>query len=957
MKKTQQDPSEFQETVDLPPTEPGTVDGGKTDRKPAAIPAIETAQLAPEPATEDTGEHGFFATGPSVGKTNAVDLPGMQEATERPKAGAATLDSRPSGDRGNTLGFSLQSDPDDTESTLPPGAEQPERIRPKVAGYEILGVLGEGGMGVVFKAKQARLGRFVALKMIRAGAGARPQDLARFEAEAQAVAAIEHPNIVRIFEIGEHGGMPFCSLEYLSGGSLAKLIGGKPQPPAVAAQIVATLASAMDVTHKRGIIHRDLKPANVLIAHDGTLKVTDFGLVKRLEDDSSQTRTGAILGTPSYMSPEQANGQTHQIGPPADQYALGAILYELLTGRPPFQGTSVLDTLEQVRKKEPVPPSQLQTKIPRDLETICLKALEKDPARRYADVAAMAEDLRRFQAKEPIVARPVSRAERLWRLCVRNPVVAIVSAAAVLFLLAGAVGGTASAVIITGKNQALYLTNIALEKAKETADLQRTVAVTKQKIAEQAARAANKQNQQVVETEVSWINVMEHKLRYVPEVQDVREQMLADATKTLDNSIRMMTSLREVVGWDAKDEENNWRTLARARQRLGDFNLSRNRFTEALAQFRLMDEIIETLAKASPDDVMAQFRLARSRRQLGFVAAQRLGDSATGQNYLRQAIEIDRACLAKKPGEGTFQRELANSLGQLAGAELLLGHLERARDLYREELQTRSEFSAALARDEESRRELAGLHEKLAELHFRMKQPKEGREYYDLAALKREEFVAERPDYWPAVYDLARTYNNAGFVHYPQGHEPAVAREYHQKALELIEARAKVDPANLDTKTVLATTLYYDATCALKSGDSAGAAAGYRRCLEIREALATEPKAKMSQVDLMVALARCGKHAEAAKIAAHLIASPPKDEFLYFQAACGYALAAEAAAGNETLAGQYKAAALNCLREGKNHGWNDPATLEIDPDLEPIREDPRFVALLEDFKRAAQKRP
>ena len=577
--------------------------------------------------------------------------------------------------------------------------------------------------------------------------------------------------------------MPFCSLEYLSGGSLAKKIGGKPQPPAEAAQIVATLASAMDVAHKRGIIHRDLKPANVLIAHDGTLKVTDFGLVKRLEDDSSQTRTGAILGTPSYMSPEQANGQTHQIGPPADQYALGAILYELLTGRPPFQGTSVLDTLELVRKREPVPPSQLQSKIPRDLETICLKALEKDPARRYGDVAAMAEDLRRFQVGEPIVARPVSRPERLWRWCVRNTALASSLMAAAGILLIAAIGGTAQAVIITQKNQTLELTNVALEKAKDAADEQRKVAVAKQQAAEAAARAANKQNKKVVETEVAWINVMEHKLRYVPEVQDVREQMLADATTTLDDSIRSMTGLRDVVGWDPKDEENNWRTLAQARQRLGDFSLSRNRFTEALTQFRLMDEIIQTLAKASPDDAMAQFRLARSRRQLGFVAAQKIGDSALGQKYLREAIEINRACLAKKPGEDTFHRELANSLGQLAAAELVLGHLEKARDLYREEVQVRSEFSASLAHDEDSRRELASLYEKLAELNFRMNQPKEGREYYELAAEKREEFMTERPGYWPAIHDLVRTYNNAGFVHFPQGREPALAREYHRKAL------------------------------------------------------------------------------------------------------------------------------------------------------------------------------
>ncbi len=218
------------------------------------------------------------------------------------------------------------------------------------------------------------------------------------------MAAIEHPNIVQIFEIGEHGGLPYFSLEYLAGGSLARKIAGKPQPVGEATRMTEVLARAMHVAHQHGIIHRDLKPANVLLAADGTLKISDFGLAKRLESDSGQTRSGSILGSPSYMAPEQAKGEAKNVGPPADQYALGVIFYELLTGRPPFQGTNVLDTLDQVRSNEPVPPSQLVPKIPRDAETICLKCLEKDPARRYADVAAVAEDLRRFRAGVPIRA-------------------------------------------------------------------------------------------------------------------------------------------------------------------------------------------------------------------------------------------------------------------------------------------------------------------------------------------------------------------------------------------------------------------------------------------------------------------------------------------------------------------------------------------------------------------------
>ena len=356
-------------------------------------------------------------------------------------------------------------------------------------------------MGIVYKARQQRLDRFVALKMIRAGAGARPEDLVRFETEAKAVAAIEHPNIVKIFEIGEHDGLPYFSLEYLAGGSLAKKIGGKPQPVDEAARIVEVLARAMHVAHQHKVIHRDLKPANVLFAADGTLKITDFGLVKRLESDSGQTRSGSILGTPSYMAPEQARGESQTVGPAADQYALGAILYELLTGRPPFQGTSVLDTLDMVRSKEPVPPSQLQPKTPRDLETICLKCLEKDIARRYPDVLALAEDLRRFRAGEPILARPVSDAERLWRWCLRNRRVASLSAAVALLLLIVAAGSAIAAVIFGQKNQAL---GRPTPWPKRSAEAER-----KQKLAVAAARAANEQNRSAVDAEVELIRLLE----------------------------------------------------------------------------------------------------------------------------------------------------------------------------------------------------------------------------------------------------------------------------------------------------------------------------------------------------------------------------------------------------------------------------------------------------------------
>jgi serine/threonine protein kinase len=320
------------------------------------------------------------------------------------------------------------TDPNRTEAEALPGTGAGEAGGaaglPAVPGYEVLEVLGRGAMGVVYKARHVKLNRLVALKMILSGAHAGEPELARFRSEAEAVARLQHPNVVQIHEIGEHAGLPYFSLEFVDGGSLQQHLAGTPQQPGAAAQLLETLARAVHAAHEKGIVHRDLKPANVLLTRDGVPKVSDFGLAKQLDADSGRTQSGAILGTPSYMAPEQAAGRTKEVGPPADVWALGAILYEALTGGPPFRGATVRDTLEQVCTREPVPPRQWQPKVPRDLETICLKCLHKEPHRRYASALALAEDLERFQERKPIVARPVGRLERAGKWARRNPAVA-----------------------------------------------------------------------------------------------------------------------------------------------------------------------------------------------------------------------------------------------------------------------------------------------------------------------------------------------------------------------------------------------------------------------------------------------------------------------------------------------------------------------------------------------------
>jgi eukaryotic-like serine/threonine-protein kinase len=343
-------------------------------------------------------------------------------------------------------GAAAQIDAGDSSTALPgklavddvteiPAQSAPAPLNtPRIAGYEIQRILGRGGMGVVYQALQVNLKRVVALKMILQS-GADEVGLKRFHTEAEAVAHLQHPHIIQIHEIGEHEGRPYLSLEYVDGGTLSrKLARGLPMPRE-AAQLVEMLARAMNFAHQRGVVHRDLKPSNVLLTGDGQPKISDFGLAKRTHVEllsSGLTQTGDILGTPSYMAPEQATGEIRHIGPVTDVYALGAILYEMLTGKPPFEGENALAVVHRVVHEDPVAPTALAPRVPRDLETICLTCLAKVPDQRYASAAALADDLRAFLAGDPIQARPLTRLQRLGRWAHRKPTTAVLVAVAAL---------------------------------------------------------------------------------------------------------------------------------------------------------------------------------------------------------------------------------------------------------------------------------------------------------------------------------------------------------------------------------------------------------------------------------------------------------------------------------------------------------------------------------------------
>jgi WD40 repeat protein len=400
---------------------------------PAGEDALVDAMRAQQAAAPDP--HGDLIE-QLIGRLEALSVSGtpstsgtIPEAGGRPLAGPETAEEGPRGAAGRAAATAAD--------------------RPHIPGYEVLGELGRGGMGVVYRARQVGLNRTVALKMILAGAHAGAALVSRFRAEAETVARLKHPHIVQVYEVGETGGLPYCALEFCDGGSLADRLRRGPLPATEAARVTAKLAGAMHAAHLAGVVHRDLKPGNVLLASGeaspgvatpghGTTdhspltthqpKITDFGLAKCLGAEDSQTRSGDLLGTPSYMAPEQAEGRLKEIGPATDVYSLGAILYECLTGRPPFRAATVTETLDLVRHVEPLPPRQLQPKCPRDLGTICLKCLRKEPGKRYASAAELADDLRRFQGGEPIRARPVGLLERTVKWLRRRPALAALSA-------------------------------------------------------------------------------------------------------------------------------------------------------------------------------------------------------------------------------------------------------------------------------------------------------------------------------------------------------------------------------------------------------------------------------------------------------------------------------------------------------------------------------------------------
>jgi serine/threonine protein kinase len=860
-----------------------------------------------------------------------------------------------------------------------PGDERSQQPHPQfreVAGYEILQVLGRGAMGVVYKARQRNLRRLVALKMVLAGEHASRQDMVRFHTEAMAAAELRHPNIVQVYELGEHNGLPFLSLEYVDGGSLKEMLKGRlPLEPKPAALLTQILVHAMDHAHRHNIIHRDLKPANVLLAvsdeQGETIqrtvtgspvsfnfkgihwipKIADFGLAKRLEAHSDeQTHTGTVLGTAVYMPPEQAEGRSKEVGPLGDQYALGVMLYEFLTGRPPFQGSSIWETLELVRKQEPLPPSRLQPKLPRDLEIICLKCLQKDPQKRYATTAALAEDLRRFLAGEPIKARPVSNMERFARWCQRNPRVAALTGVVFLLLLSAAIGGLAFAYVLNlEKNQK--------EQARQLAVDNQRIAEENAIAAEKARAAADEQGGLALSTLGKLATGVQTKLEDSPGTNDLRAEIL----QSIAEDIAKVATTSEKAGVVK-------RTSAAARFQMGSVLSDQKKFTEAREEYKLAYQTLRELAENEPQSDKNRGNLALVLTSLGDMALQLEGPEAAREYYdqgLALRKEIVEHPRVKDLDPVDARRSLANSYDKLAMIETL----PQQRESYaRQAMNLRKSVDSKNPKDSASRADLASSSLMVGNALLEQGKLQEARPLLIEGIQLREQLVKDRPHSVNAKHNLALGLESLGDT-YLLAREPGPAKEDYGKALQNYQDLHLSDAGNVHHMDDLARAYYRVATAELYLGDLQASQEHYGDALKLRETLAQKSSGNVFVLEaLMIAQARCGQFEKASQIAKKIQNHPSfgKQSYHLFQVACCYALCADVATKSKaaststaealTRADSYAERAIGALKDAVARGYSSLFSIETDPDLEPIRHTAKFDAALREWKKSLAQR-
>ncbi len=885
--------------------------------------------------------------------------------------------------------------PDQTrgvETLLPDEPKTQSRSRfPRVDGYELLGELGRGGMGVVYKAREISLNRVVALKMILSGDHAEPHLLARFRSEAEAVARLQHPNIVQIYHVGDAQGLPYFSLEFVDGGSLEDQIAAKPQPPRRAAEMVEALARAVAYAHEHGVIHRDLKPANVLLHKEEggrtetaprrgpsfipppssfVPKITDFGLAKQVDEkEGGRTIAGTVMGTPNYMAPEQAMGDP--VGPSADQYALGAILYEMLTGRPPFMGATPLDTMRQVVAQDPVPPARLQPKLPRDLDTICLKALHKDPRRRYASAEALAGDLRRFLAGEPILARPTTVWERGVKWARRRPAAAALVLVSLVAIFVVVIGG--------------IVYNARLRDARDRAE----------KNFERAFLAVEQMLTEVAEDQLAYEpgfeekrrNLLERALRFYEEFLRERAddpkvrfeaarayRRVGDISRNLGRHERAQEGYRQAIALfsdlaaQTGDYHNHRYHMADAYNWLGESLRIAGRppdaekaYTEALL---IVQQLMSELQKGS-----YQFVQGRAQFNLGILYKD-TSRPKEAEEAFNLAIATFRRLYDAAPEHPDYRHELARAHLNL-GPVLRLGRrYDEAEKTYQRAIELLAGLTDQFPNKFDYRHELGIVHNNLGNVHRLQNRLDDAERSHEQAIALFEKLAIDSPRVPEYRNELANSYNSLGAVLY-HARGPEAALEPWQKARERFEKLVLEFPDVTDYKHRLGMTLgnigwlhleqkrWKEAVSFLQFARQHESAA-----LQANPANSEYRTLLIQQTNhLLDALLESGRHADAVNVAQtlpKLLGGRGPD---YYAGARGLARCVgwieqrhEPEKERAALSARYVDLALVLLREARKQGHADLAALK-GAEFDPLRPHAPFSKFVVELESSAQSAP
>jgi tetratricopeptide (TPR) repeat protein/tRNA A-37 threonylcarbamoyl transferase component Bud32 len=801
---------------------------------------------------------------------------------------------------------------------LPPGL----RVR-YIGDYELLNVLGQGGMGVVYKARQVSLNRNVALKMIRNSEFASEDQIRRFQNEAEAVALFDHPAIVPIYEVGLHGDQRYFSMKLIEGEGLDKRLKSAPLKPRIAAQLVAEVAEAIHHAHQRGLLHRDLKPANILIDAEGHPHVTDFGLSKRTGQESGLTMSGEIMGTPSYMAPEQALGRNSQVTTASDVYGLGGILYAAITGRDPFRGDSVLETLHKVRVAAPDKPTSLNKKLPRDLEVICMKCLEKDQNRRYASAQEVADDLHRWLNGEPIVARPVNAVARSWMWCKRRPALAALAASLAVAILGGIIG------IVWQWREAVF---------------QRNEAVVARDAAQKNAQLASTQATLALSTVQDLITEVQSTLT-LPDLYEVKMALLKNA----------QAHIEAVAGVYDKSNTSKEATVMAIDMELANIykELGQSDKAAVFAARSLEIAKARVIIKENSDPSRMNLALIYTFRGLLYEEFGRDMKAALSENQesLRIWQDIDNHPNNKPNAfpldKKVVRRALAETTTRVAVDYYRMGDIETARDGFRKAYDLKQELVRDFPNDSQLKQDLSYSALALGEVSFRSGNSAQAEDFFSQALQWREKMFAEKPKDEYATTGLADVNSELGEIKLKTGNL-VEARKRLERGKELHAAVVQADPRNAVLRRNLAASFYLLGSLGDREGNQKFASESFEAARKLGQQLVDEdPKNDRRLMELMRELAHVGQVEKAAAIAGQLAAIPNVDNELRVELARCYVQCARNAAGSQSARkADFLLKAMENLRTAVSNGYRDRVSIETEPDLDPLHRRSDFRELI-----------